>query len=139
VKAWLGLVPLLLLANSETGAPIEVTVSGVRSARGLIHVDVCPESRFLNACPWSAVVPAHAGTVVVTVRNVPPGHYAVQAFHDANANNKVDQGIFGIPSEGIGFSNDAMAHLVKPKFDAAAFDHGAQPQVIAVKLRYFLG
>ncbi len=82
---------------------------------------------------------AHKGVVTVVVRGVPPGRYAVQAFHDANANGELDQGIFGIPKEGIGFSNDAMARLVRPKFAVAAFDHRAEPQRIAVTLHYFLG
>ena len=133
-----------LLLPTATGAPaptdpIEVTVTGVRSAAGMVHVDVCPEADFLNSCPYSIEAPARAGSVTVLLRNVPPGRYAVQAFHDANANRKVDLGIFSIPREGIGFSNDAMAHLARPKFPVAAFVHGLVPQRLTVKLRYFLG
>lgn len=140
---------MLLLANdgpapepappAPAPAPILVQVSGIRSAAGRIHVDVCPEARFLNSCPWTAEVPARPGMVEVLVRGVPPGRYAVQAFHDANANGQVDRGIFGIPKEGIGFSNEAMARLQKPRFAVAAFLHGTQPQRVPVTLRYFLG
>lgn len=118
---------------------IEVTISGIRSDAGRVHVDVCPENTFLKACPYTAEVPAKRGSVTVVLRGVPPGRYAVQAFQDANANGAVDQGIFGIPKEGIGFSNDAMARLVRPKFTVAAFDHRGEPQHIAVLLRYHLG
>lgn len=129
---------LLLLAN-DASAPIEVTVTGVRSGSGRVVVDICPEKTFLNACPYSITVPAQKGSVVATVRGVPPGRYAVQAYHDANANGDLDRGIFGIPKEGIGFSNDAMARLQKPKFAVAAFDHGRDAQHMGVTLRYFLG
>jgi uncharacterized protein (DUF2141 family) len=122
-----------------SGSDIEVVVSGIRSAQGLVHVDVCPEARFLNSCPYTAEVPAKAGVVTVVLRNVPPGHYAVQAFHDANANHDLDQNFIGIPKEGIGFSNDAMPRLMRPKFKVAAFDHGTTPQRIPVTVRYFLG
>ena len=122
-----------------SGSDIEVVVSGIRSAQGLVHVDVCPEARFLNSCPYTMDVPAQPGTMTVTLRGVPPGRYAVQAFHDANANHLVDQNFIGIPKEGIGFSNDAMAHLMKPKWKVAAFDHGTEAQRIPVTLRYFLG
>ena len=118
---------MLLHKTADAGGAIEVTVAGIRSDAGRIHVDVCPEARFLHACPWSAEASAHKG------------RYAVQAFHDANANGELDQGIFGIPKEGIGFSNDAMARLVRPKFAIAAFDHGTEAQRIAVTLHYFLG
>jgi uncharacterized protein (DUF2141 family) len=133
----------MLLACAQAPAPvantIEIDVSGVRSAVGRVHVDVCPEARFLNSCPYTAEVPARPGAVVVVVRGVPPGRYAVQAFHDANSDQKVDQNFIGIPKEGIGFSNDAMPRLMRPKFAVAAFDHGAAPQRVPVTLRYFLG
>jgi len=119
--------------------PIEVVVSGIRSDAGRIHVDICPEATFLKKCPYSAEVAAARGTVTVVLRGVPPGRYAVQAFHDANANGDLDQGIFGIPKEGIGFTNDAMARLVRPKFSVAAFDHGGSAQRVSVLLRYHLG
>ncbi len=121
------------------GNVIEVTVSGIRTDQGRIHVDICPEADFLKACPYSAEVPAKAGTVNVMLKGVPPGRYAVQAFQDANANGEVDRGMFGIPKEGIGFSNDAMAKLQRPKFTVAAFDHGTASQQIEVLLRYHLG
>jgi len=133
----------MLLVSAEAPLPagnaIEVDVSGIRSDMGRIHVDVCPKDRFLNSCPYTAEVPARVGAVVVLVRGVPPGRYAVQAFHDANANTQVDQNFIGIPKEGIGFSNDAMPRLMRPKFATAAFDHGGGPQRIPVTLRYFLG
>ena len=129
---------LLLLAN-DANAPVEVAVSGVRSAAGRIVVDVCPEKNFLGPCPLSATVPAQKGRVVVVVRGVPPGRYAIQAYHDANGNGDLDRGLFGIPKEGIGFSNDAMPRLMRPRFGTAAFDHGRDPQHLDVTLRYFLG
>lgn len=139
---WITAATLLLQAQSAVppgNNVIEVVVSGIRSSQGLIHVDVCPEARFLNSCPYTAELPAQPGTMTVTLRGVPPGRYAVQAFHDANANHEVDQNFIGIPKEGIGFSNDAMAHLMKPKWKVAAFDHGTESQRIPVTLRYFLG
>jgi uncharacterized protein (DUF2141 family) len=116
-------------------APIEIVVEGVRSARGLVHVDVCTEAMFLKDCRWSADVPAVAGTTIVTVPDVPPGRYAVQAFHDANADHKVDRNLLGFPTERVGFSNDAPVHFAPPKFADAAFDHGSTPQRIGLTLR----
>lgn len=129
---------MLVLANGD-GAPVEVTVGGVRSAAGQLIVQVCPEADFLGACPWIAKVPARRGSVDVVLPEVPPGRYAVQAWHDANGNGDLDRGFFGIPREGLGFSNDAMPRLMHPKFAVAAFDHAAQPQRVAVTLHYFLG
>lgn len=118
------------------GAPIAVAVSGIESARGQVHVDICPAARFAKEdCPWAANAPAVAGTTTVRVPGVPPGRYAAQATHDANGNGKVDFNILGIPTERIGFSNDARARFGPPRFAAAAFDHGAVAQRIAITVR----
>jgi uncharacterized protein (DUF2141 family) len=75
----------------------------------------------------------------VVATGVPAGAYAVQAFHDENVNHKVDRGLFGIPKEGIGFSNDAPIHLSPPKWADAAFAFNGAGQTIQVKMRYMLG
>jgi uncharacterized protein (DUF2141 family) len=139
----LGLTGLLLAAAAPAGTPpngtIEVAVAGVRNASGQVKVDVCTEATFLKDCPWSATARAHAGTVVVEVHGVPPGRYAIQAFHDANNNGECDQGLFGIPREGVGFSNDAFKGWSRPKFGNAAFDFNGGRLRLALKLRHMLG
>ena len=133
------LAPLAIgAASPPPSGAIVVDVSGIRSAQGMVRVSVCPRDKFLGNCPWFASVPAQAGKVSVTVPDVPPGRYAVQAFHDADNDGKLARYWFGLPREGIGFSNDAMAHITVPRFAVAAFDHGAAPQHIAVTVRYFL-
>jgi uncharacterized protein (DUF2141 family) len=137
-----GLVGLLLTAAAPAempGGTIEVAVSGVRNASGQVKVDVCTQATFLKDCPWTGRAPAHAGTVIVEVHGVPPGRYAIQAFHDANNNGECDQGLFGIPREGVGFSNDAFRGLSRPRFDDAAFDFSGGRLRLALKLRHMLG
>lgn len=121
-----------------TGAAIVVDVSGVRDDRGVVRVDVCPRDRFLkDGCPWHGFARSHAGVVSVRVEGVPPGDYAAQGFQDANDNDRVDRGLFGIPKEGIGFSRDAPVHLSPPKWDDAVFAHGGGEQRITFALRYW--
>ena len=119
-------------------APIEIAVSNVRNDSGRVHVDVCPVETFLKGCPYSGEAPARAGTTIVVVRGVPPGRYAAQGTQDENGNGKVDRGLFGIPKEGVGFSNDAKIRMGPPKFEEAAFDHGRAPQRISFGLTYLL-
>jgi len=137
--AMLGAV-LCLGANmpSETGT-LDVAVSNVRSNSGRVSVSICPESTYLKTCPYNFTAPAHTGTTIVTVTGLPFGTYAAQVFHDENDNKKVDRALFGIPKEGVGFSNDAPINFAAPKFAAAKFRYTASQQKIALKLRYFLG
>ena len=105
-----------LLALTLSAAPLAayaqsamtILVTGVRSSKGSIRVDICTRETFLKkVCAYSGRAPAEPGVTSVTIENVPPGAYAVQAYHDLNDNNDVDQGLLGIPKEGIAFSNNA--------------------------------
>jgi uncharacterized protein (DUF2141 family) len=135
----IGFVGLAAAAPVPTGT-LTVQINNVRNASGNVHVDICPQKQFLgDDCTYVGDAQAHAGVVTVTVNNLPPGHYAAQVFHDENRNKKVDRALFGIPKEGVGFSNDARISLGPPKWADAKFDFGGQPQTIKLKMRYFLG
>ncbi|MGC5276295.1 DUF2141 domain-containing protein, partial [Escherichia coli] len=62
-----------------------------------------------------------------------------QVFYDQNGNGRIDRALFGIPKEGVGFSNDAKIRLAPPKWEEAVFDYDGQEQTIRLKLRYFTG
>jgi uncharacterized protein (DUF2141 family) len=50
-----------------------------------------------------------------------PGEYAISTFQDVNANQKLDQGLFGIPKEPVGFGNNFRPKLSAPEFRDCAF------------------
>ncbi|HWW63881.1 MAG TPA: DUF2141 domain-containing protein [Sphingomonadaceae bacterium] len=128
----------LFASTAVSAADLDVAVSGVRNDKGVVHVDVCTPETFLKDCAWHGEAPARQGTTIVTIRNLPPGHYAAQGFHDENRNGKADQGFLGIPKEGVGFSNDAPIRLAPPRLKDALFDYtGAATPRITFKLRYF--
>jgi uncharacterized protein (DUF2141 family) len=132
--------PLVSAAAAPAPGTLVVNVDNVRTAKGVVYVDVCPEARFLkDNCPWKGKARAQVGLTAVTVTGLPPGRYAVQAFLDENGNGDVDRGLFGIPKEGVGFSNDAKIRLGPPKFAEAAFTYGGNAQAIRFSLRYFMG
>lgn len=51
----------------------------------------------------------------------PGAEYAVAAFHDENGNDDLDRGVFGIPTEGTGASNDARGFMGPPRWEHARF------------------
>jgi uncharacterized protein (DUF2141 family) len=125
-------------AAQTAGAPIEVTVGDVWRPGGHVRVDVCTRETFLRTtCPYSGEAPAQVGETTVTVPDVPPGVYAIQAYHDVNDNHEVDLGFMGIPKEGVGFSRNPRLGLHGPSFEAAAVTHGAEPQSLTVGLHHF--
>ena len=117
---------------------LQVNVTGVRNAKGVMHVDICRQAEFLKSCPIKAEVPTVAGTTIVRFPNLAHGVYAAQVSHDENSNGKVDRALFGIPKEGVGFSNDAPIRFAPPKWAAAMFPLN-DDKTITLKLRYFIG
>jgi len=133
-------LPLLSAAASPGSGTLTINVDNIRAAKGRVHVDICPEAKFLkDDCPWSGNAPARVGLTQVKVTGLPAGRYAVQAFLDENSNGDVDRGLFGIPKEGVGFSNNAKIRLGPPKFAEAAFTFNGTAQAIHLNLRYFTG
>jgi uncharacterized protein (DUF2141 family) len=113
-------------------------VDGVRDSRGYVRVDLCTQDTFLGrACETSGAAPAQKGVTQVVLTHVPPGVYAIQAFHDRNDDGRLNRGPLGLPAEEVGFSKSPPLGLHGPSFQGAAFVHGDAPQSINVHLNRF--
>ncbi len=128
------------------GSAIDVTVTDLRSSRGVVRACLTPNPRDFPSCREAdtalrVIVPA-GETVRLSFAGVKPGRYAIALLHDENNNNKADTAILMMPTEGYGFSRDARVRLGPPKFDAAAFEIGADaPQRTVhqkIRMRYML-
>ncbi|MEY4538807.1 MAG: hypothetical protein RLZZ306_564 [Bacteroidota bacterium] len=60
-------------------------------------------------------------TTQVVFKNLTLGKYAVRLFHDKNDNKVMDKGIFGMPKESWGVSNNVKANFGPPKFEDTLF------------------
>ena len=125
-------------ASASGTHTLTVVVNNVNQQGGNIGVLVFnstkgwPEDRF--AALRDVVVPAHPGTVKVTIPELPTGEYAVAVAHDVNQNHKVDKNMFGKPKEQWGMSNNPHATIKAPPFSAARFSLTAD-QTIEVQLQ----
>ena len=131
--------PALLLAALALSLPalaarLDIELAGIENDHGLVRVAVCTPVTFTTRnCPFTGAAPAKPGSVVVSMPDIPPGRYAVQAYHDEDGNGRLRKGLFGLPAEAIGFSRDARIRLGPPSFKDAAIDV-AEP-VTATRLR----
>lgn len=133
------LAPILSISAAPAGGTLRIEVTNVRGDKGRVHVDICTQAQFLKDCRIASDAPARIGVTVVTVAHLPRGRYAAQVYYDENGNGKVDRALFGIPKEGVGFSNDAKIRWSAPKWNEAAFAFNGQDSAIRLKLRYFIG
>lgn len=75
------------------------------------------------------------GTTAVILKGLPPGRYAVAAFHDADGDGDLSLWPLGVPKEAYGFSNNARGRFGPPPFEAAAIDVPAGGARRAIALR----
>lgn len=116
-----------------------VDITNVRSTKGHVRVAICPKETFLHdSCPYEALAPSRIGVTTIVFADIPPGTYAAQVFQDEHDDGVVHRDFLGVPTEGIGFSNDAPLHLRGPKFKEAAFVVGDHPVTVRLRLRRLL-
>lgn len=128
-----GLLTLLF----ATAADLTVTISGVKNSNGSVAAALFNSEADFRKTPFSAFrIKASGGPVSFTIHNLPPGKYAMTAYHDENDNGKLDTDLVGAPSEGYGVSNDAREVAAPPQFSKASFDVGDQNKSITVNITY---
>lgn len=128
---------LLLLPLSAAAAALTVEITDVKKAEGSIHLKLCRDM----AC-WdgkaAAVAHAELEAVVPVVRHrfadLPPGSYALMMIHDENGNGRLDTGMFGIPSEGYGYSRDPSV-MRRAYFEEARFELGKADTVQRIRMQ----
>ena len=128
------------LAEAPQTASLEVTVTGIKNAKGVIQLAICPPNAGFPDCKGKVVRSAKLtivnGQAYGRFDGLPAGNYAVSVFHDANSNAKLDT-FAGIPKEGYGFSRNPGFKPRAPKFaEAEVVVQGAAKTTI--KLRYLL-
>lgn len=121
---------LATVASAET---LTVTVEGTRSASGTVRAGLYDATGKRVA---AKMVAAAVGDVVLRFEGVAGGTYAVKVFHDENGDGDLNTGIFGIPTEGYGFSNRASGRFGPPAFERMRVTVGAAPTATAATLQY---
>ncbi len=129
---------LLACCPMAHAADLGVTVEKIHPGPGNIRVALyaTPSSfRHEDQARQVATAPANAEQTVIWFKNIPPGRYAVLAYHDANNNKKLDLRLGMFPIEGWGLSNDPVV-FGPPRFSASAFDVAEKGANIVVLLHY---
>jgi uncharacterized protein (DUF2141 family) len=128
--------------EGDEAGRLAVTVSSLRSDEGHVRLLLFAGGTGFPDEPGRAVkrvsLPIKGRTARVVFDGLPAGEYAISVIHDENDNEALDTGLFGIPSEGFGASNNPKIRRGPPQFSEAAFrveEEGVAVQMI--RMRYF--
>ena len=111
-------------STQQESVRLEVRVEGFRSARGQVAIALFDDANDFAArtdTVRSAYVAVEAAGAHWIVESLPPGEYALLAYHDENGNGELDFRPLGIPKEPIAVSNGAGRLLGPPRFESAKF------------------
>jgi uncharacterized protein (DUF2141 family) len=113
----------MLLAASSLNAQNKLTivVEGIEDLQGHLIVGLYDEENFRKQPLNGAIVKVEEEISTIVLENVVSGEYAVAVYQDENDNQKLDTGLFGIPTEKYGFSNNAQGKMGPPAYADCKF------------------
>ncbi len=112
---------------------IEINVEELVSEGGGIALQLLNED---NQKVASAYINIGQGAAKVSFDYLKPGKYAVKLFHDENGNGKMDTNFLSIPTEGYGFSNNALGILSMPPDFAEMLFYAIDDTAIKINVVY---
>ena len=127
--------------NRVADEGIKVNITNLKSYKGFVLVSLFKEGVGYPDKPEKAFRKAKlsvtANKASVIFNSLPSGSYAIAILHDENDDQKMNKNVLGIPREGYGFSNNATAAFVPPRYSKASFRHTAgTTTTLSIKTKY---
>lgn len=97
---------------------LKISIKGFENNKGTLMLEVLtPQKKAVKRL----MQPITNKQVVIELNDLAAGQYSVRVFHDENDNKKLDTGMFGIPKESWGMSNNVKAIMGPPDFNESLF------------------
>lgn len=132
-------------SQSALAADLTITINSLRNDNGqvllcLFSAETSDKKAFPDCEKGKPIRSQKAaiagGKVLVTYYGLKDGEYAIAMIHDENANGKLDTNFVGIPTEGLGVSNNPRL-TGAPGYDEAKFKVSGKTTV-TITAKYFL-
>lgn len=129
---------LLYSYRSPSGAELTIVIKNIKFAKGKMQIGLYNKKEnfpIIGKEYKTLCLSVDAKEISHTVKNLPPGEYAIAVYHDVNADGKCNANFFGIPTESFGFSNNIKPFLSAPSFDDTKFriEHA---RLMTIKLQH---
>ncbi|VAX22658.1 hypothetical protein MNBD_NITROSPINAE02-1883 [hydrothermal vent metagenome] len=126
------------IATGQSAGAIIVKAGVFRSDIGPVMIGLYkdPKKFKLKTGPYAVgIADIIDGRIELAFEEIPYGVYALKFYHDRNENSRIDDNIFGFPTEQFGFSNNACATWGHPGFDKAKFTLDRAELVLEIKVQ----
>jgi len=108
----------------ESSINLRIEISGAKASEGQVLVSLFADEVSYMKTPKAERVEGvnSTGEAVIVFSELPAGDYAATVIYDRDSDGKLDTGLFGIPTEKIGFSNNARGRMGPAKWSDARFE-----------------
>lgn len=126
------LILLLLGMHFSNPATLNVAVKNIQVGKGSIVVEIYDNENDFFKKPIATKNAKADKDSLNFIFNIPEGIYAVAIYQDLNDNKILDKGIFNIPKEPYGLSNNFRPHFSAPHFDDCKFKVAQQTTITII-------
>ena len=128
---------LLVSSLSVQAADLVVEIDHINSDNGVVLAQVFSgkDNYKKGVAVDSQMLTAKTGSAQMTFKDLPAGEYAVRMFHDENNNQKMETNMFGMPTEGYGYSNEAVGNMGPAKYKKMAFTIAEEDTKVSTKVK----
>jgi uncharacterized protein (DUF2141 family) len=119
---------------------LDISVVNLRSSKGLVTITLYPDEAKKFLAPRAKVSRLRIAAQEPVTRACMPvpkaGGYAIAIYHDEDGDRKFNRTMMGLPEEGYGFSNDALAVVGLPSFTSVRFEATPDITPLRITMRY---
>ncbi len=126
--------PASAAPSATGGGRITAAFDGLQGRTGYLRVSLFNATSFPDGVPLARrdiplqTLGAKTSPLTITFAGLPPGAYAVCAFHDRNGSGKLTQDFLGIPQEEWGMSGNPRPRYRAPRFGEAKIGLNAREE-----------
>ncbi|MFO7744799.1 MAG: DUF2141 domain-containing protein [Psychroflexus sp.] len=141
---WLALIliglPLKGFAQAECPT-INVKIQNISNSTGVIACAIFESeegfpNKFMKSASKIMITQIRGKDASFEFSDIKAGKYAIAVIHDENMNGELDTNLFGIPTEGYGFSSGAEVKMSAPSFSEAQFSYDGGNLQMSIALDY---
>lgn len=123
--------------KDDTGS-LSVVIDNLHNNKGVVRCALYSDpDQFPKGAPFRGTTASIADKKATCVfKKLPPGTYAIAAFHAEHNERRMSYNFLGMPLEGYGFSDNAPASFAAPAFSTAAITFRGGDSSTKITLQY---
>jgi uncharacterized protein (DUF2141 family) len=128
-------------AQSVKTGIISINITNIKNTKGQINANLFKNAKgfpgnYKEAYKTIRTGNFNTGNIIIEFKDIEYGEYAVALIHDEDLNNELKTGLFGIPREGYGFSNNVKGISGPPMYNEAVIHLEKARLEISIQVNY---